>query len=271
LKHLEVAVMPEGRPTIRIAAVGDVHCGRSSQGALQPLFAEAARLADVLLLCGDLTDYGLPEEARILLRELEAAGRMPVLAVLGNHDFESAQVPELLDILRAGGVQVVEGEGVEVLGVGFAGAKGFGGGFGQRTVEPWGEEATKNFVKESVQEALKLESGLARLRVPQRVAVLHYAPIAETVMGEPAEIFPFLGTSRLEEPINRYQVAACFHGHAHRGRPEGRTSAGIPVYNVAMPVLKAAWPDRPPLRVVELPVTAPFEEQRVAERRVATR
>ena len=263
--------MSEGRTTIRIAAVGDIHCNRSSQGALQPVFAEAARTADVLLLCGDLTDYGLPEEGKVLVRELEAAGRLPVLAVLGNHDWESGQAPELVDTLRAGGVQVIEGEGVEVLGVGFAGAKGFGGGFGQRTLEPWGEDATKNFVKESVQEALKLESGLARLVVPQRVAVLHYAPIAETVMGEPVDIFPFLGTSRLEEPINRYRAAACFHGHAHRGRPEGRTSAGIPVYNVALPVLKAAWPDRPPVRIVELPLTPPFEDQRVGERRIAAR
>jgi Icc-related predicted phosphoesterase len=263
--------MSEGSTTIRIAAVGDVHCGRSSPGLLQPLFAEAARAADVLLLCGDLTDYGTPEEARILVREREAAGRLPVLAVLGNHDWESGQVPEVLEILRTGGVQVIEGEGAEVLGVGFAGAKGFGGGFGQRTLEPWGEDATKNFVNESVQEALKLESGLARLTVPQRVAVLHYAPIQETVMGEPVDIFPFLGTSRLEEPINRYKVAACFHGHAHRGRPEGRTSAGIPVYNVALPVLKAAWPDQPPLRVVELPVAPPFQEQRIAERRMTAR
>jgi Icc-related predicted phosphoesterase len=235
------------------------------------VFAEAARTADVLLLCGDLTDYGLPEEGRILVRELEAAGRMPVLAVLGNHDWESAQVAELNEILRAGGVQVIEGEGVDVLGVGFAGAKGFGGGFGQRTLEPWGEDATKNFVKESVQEALRLESGLARLTTPQRVAVLHYAPVADTVVGEPVEIFPFLGTSRLEEPINRYKAAACFHGHAHRGRPDGRTSAGIPVYNVALPVLKAAWPDQPPLRVVEIPVAPPFAEQRVADRRIAAR
>jgi Icc-related predicted phosphoesterase len=263
--------MLEGRAAIRIAAVGDVHCTRSSQGALQPVFAEAARAADVLLLCGDLTDYGLPEEGRVLVRELEAAGRLPVLAVLGNHDFESGQVPELVDILRAGGVQVIEGEGVEVHGVGFAGAKGFCGGFGQRTLEPWGEDATKAFVQESVKEALKLESGLARLTTPQRVAVLHYAPIADTVRGEPAEIFPFLGTSRLEEPVNRYKAAACFHGHAHRGQPEGRTSAGIPVYNVAMPVLKAAWPDRPPLRIVELPIAAPFAEQRLGDRRVGAR
>jgi Icc-related predicted phosphoesterase len=254
-----------------MAAVGDVHCSRTSKGHLRPLFAEAARLADVLLLCGDLTDYGLAEEARVLAGELEAAGKLPVLAVFGNHDHEAGQTAEVREILQAAGVQFIEGEGVEVAGVGFAGAKGYGGGFGQRAIEPWGEDATKQFVQEALQEALKLESGLARLRTPQRVAVLHYAPIQETVLGEPAEIFPFLGTSRLEEPLNRFKVAACFHGHAHRGRAEGRTSAGVPVYNVALPVLKAAWPDRPPLRILELPVSPPFEEQRVADRRVGAR
>ena len=260
--------MAETPTTLRIAAVGDIHCARTSQGKLQPLFAEAARVADVLLLCGDLTDYGLPEEARLLARELEAVGRLPVLAVLGNHDLESGQAAQIVDILRAAGVQMLEGEGIEVGGVGFAGAKGYGGGFGQRAIEPWGEDATKQFVHETVQEALKLESGLARLGTAQRVAVLHYAPILETVMGEPTEIFPFLGSSRLEEPLNRYKVAACFHGHAHRGRPEGRTATGIPVFNVALPLLKAAFPERPPLRVLELPLSPPFEDQRVADRRL---
>jgi Icc-related predicted phosphoesterase len=262
--------MPESPSPVRIAAVGDLHCSRTSQGKLQPLFAEAARVADVLVLCGDLTDHGLAEEAHILTRELEAAGKLPVLAVLGNHDHEAGQAAELIDILRAGGVQVIEGEGIEVNGIGFAGAKGYGGGFGQRAIEPWGEDATKHFVQEALQEALKLESGLARLRTPQRVAVLHYSPILETVLGEPAEIFPFLGSSRLEEPLNRYKVAACVHGHAHRGRAEGRTTTGIPVYNVALPVLKSAYPDRPPLRILELPVEPPFEEQRVGDRRVST-
>ncbi|HVR72081.1 MAG TPA: metallophosphoesterase [Vicinamibacteria bacterium] len=255
--------------TLRIAAVGDIHCSRTSPGSLQPLFAEAARQADVLVLCGDLTDYGLPEEARLLVRELEGAGKLPVLAVSGNHDHESGRIEEVLDILRAGGVQLLDGEGVEVGGVGFAGAKGYGGGFGQRAIEPWGEAVTKQFVQEAVREALALESGLARLRLPQRVAVLHYSPIQETVLGDPADLYPFLGSSRLEEPLNRFKVAACFHGHAHRGRPEGRTSAGVPVYNVALPVLRAAWPDRPPLRILELPVNPPFEEQRVADRRAA--
>jgi Icc-related predicted phosphoesterase len=260
--------MSDAAATLRIAAVGDIHCSRSSAGKLQPLFAEAARLADVLLLCGDLTDYGLPDEGRLLCREMEAAGKLPVLAVLGNHDFEAGHAAELTDVLRAGGVRIIEGEGVEVGGVGFAGAKGYGGGFGQRAIEPWGEDATKHFVHEAVQEALKLESGLARLQTPQRVAVLHYAPIQETVLGEPVDIFPFLGSSRLEEPLNRYKVAACFHGHAHRGRAEGRTTTGVPVYNVALPVLRSAYPDRPPFRLLELPVTPPFQEQRIGDRRV---
>jgi Icc-related predicted phosphoesterase len=260
--------MPEPA-VLRVAAVGDIHCTRASAGRLQPLFAEAARRADVLLLCGDLTDYGLPEEARVLVREREAAGGLPVLAVWGNHDYEAGHVAELTEILRGGGVQLIEGEGVEIGGVGFAGAKGYGGGFGQRAIEPWGEEVTKHFVHETVQEALKLESALARLLTPQRIAVLHYAPILETVLGEPADIYAFLGSSRLEEPLNRYKVAACFHGHAHRGRPEGRTAAGSPVFNVALPVLKAAQPDGPPFRVFEVPLSPPFEEQRVGDRRTA--
>jgi Icc-related predicted phosphoesterase len=260
--------MPDAA-TLRIAAVGDLHCTRASPGRLQPLFLEIARQADVLLLCGDLTDYGMPDEARVFCRELEVVGKLPVLAVLGNHDFEAGYSVELINVLREGGVQMIEGEGVEVGGVGFAGAKGYGGGFGQRAIEPWGEDATKRFVNEAVQQALKLESGLARLQTPQRVAVLHYAPIPDTVVGEPVDIFPFLGSSRLEEPLNRYKVAACFHGHAHRGRPEGRTTAGIPVFNVAMPVLKAAYPDRPPFRLLELPVNPPLVDLRVGDRRAA--
>ena len=132
------------------------------------------------------------------------------------------------------------------------GVKGFCGGFGRRTLEPWGEHAIKSFVREAVSEAMKLESGLARLRTRQRVALLHYAPIEDTVQGEPLEIFPFLGSSRLEEPLNRYAVAAVFHGHAHRGALEGRTREGIPVYNVAAPLLRRSQPDQPPFRIVTL-------------------
>jgi Icc-related predicted phosphoesterase len=236
---------------MRIAAVGDIHCTRSSQGALQALFAEAGRRADVLLLCGDLTDYGLPDEARVLVREL-AGIKVPVLAVLGNHDFESGKHDEVQAILTEGGIKLLDGDSVELDGVGFAGVKGFCGGFGRGTLEPWGEDTIKRFVHESVEEALKLEKGLSRLRTTKRVAVLHYAPIAATVEGEPREIFPFLGSSRLEEPLHRYRVDVAFHGHAHRGTAQGRTSAGVPVYNVALPLLKSALAGEPPLRVIEL-------------------
>jgi Icc-related predicted phosphoesterase len=244
------------RETIRLAAVADVHCTRTSSGALAPIFAEAASQADVLLLGGDLTDYGHADEARVLARELSGV-KIPILAVLGNHDFESGHEEEIVKILVDGGVQVLDGDSVEVQGVGFAGVKGFGGGFGRRTLEPWGEAATKAFVHEAVGEALKLERALARLRTAQRVALLHYAPIEATVEGEPREIFPFLGSSRLEEPLNRYEVTVAFHGHAHRGAPEGRTSAGIPVFNVAMPLMRRVLSDTLPVRIVEIPALVP--------------
>ncbi len=251
--------------TVRLAAVGDIHCTRDSVGALQPLFAAAAAQADVLVLCGDLTDYGLPEEAQVLAKEL-AGVHVPVLGVLGNHDFESGQPVEVCRILTEAGVKLLDGDVAEVRGIGFAGAKGFAGGFGARALEPWGEETIKRFVHEAVDESLKLERGLSRLRTEQKVVVLHYSPIAATVEGEPAEIYPFLGSSRLEEPINRYQATLVLHGHAHHGTPEGRTGAGVPVYNVAMPLLLRLQPERLPFRVVEVPapaaVTAPAESRR---------
>ena len=250
----------DGEP-VRLAAVGDIHCTRTSAGTLSPLFVEAAGQADVLLLAGDLTDYGLPEEALVLVREL-ADVKIPILAVLGNHDFESGKEDEVTRILADAGVRMLDGDGVEIRGVGFAGVKGFGGGFGRRTLEPWGEAATKAFVHEAVEESLKLERALARLRTPQRVALLHYAPIEATVEGEPREIFPFLGSSRLEEPLNRYGVSMAFHGHAHRGVPEGRTSAGVPVFNVALPLLRKILPSLP-IRIVE--VAAPVAVGAAAE------
>jgi Icc-related predicted phosphoesterase len=209
-------------------------------------------MADVLLLAGDLVDYGLPEEARILAKEL-AVVKMPIVAVLGNHEFESGQHAEVVSILCDAGVVMLDGDTYETHGVGFAGVKGFGGGFGRAALQPWGEETIKRFVHEAVDEALKLESALAKLRTPQRVALVHYSPIQATVEGEPPEIFAFLGSSRLEEPLNRYPVAAVFHGHAHHGSPAGQTSAGIPVYNVALPLMRRTFPDRL-FRIVELPV-----------------
>jgi Icc-related predicted phosphoesterase len=218
------------------------------------LFNQVNSTADVLILCGDFTDYGLEEEARILARELTATVKIPVIAVLGNHDFESGREVEIMQILRDAGVTVLDGEATEVHGIGFAGTKGFCGGFGRGALGPWGERTIKAFVQEAVDEALKLETALARLRTPRRVAVLHYSPIRGTVEGEPIEIFPYLGSSRLEEPLNRFRVSVAFHGHAHRGAPEGRTSTGVPVFNVAMPLLARRNPDRPPFLVFELPM-----------------
>jgi len=239
---------------VRLAAVGDLHIKKSSQGQLAPLLAPVNDQADVLLLCGDLTDYGLPEEAQILAKELTSTVRIPMVAVLGNHDYESNQSAEVCRVLCDAGVKMLDGEAVEIAGIGFAGVKGFPGGFGRGTLGAWGEPGVKQFVQYAIEEGMKLESALARLRTPRRVALLHYSPIRETVEGEPLEIFPYLGTSRLEEPLNRYPVTAVFHGHAHNGTFEGKTGSGTPVFNVSLPLLQKTFPDRPPFHLLEIPV-----------------
>lgn len=245
------------KETLRIAAIADIHAKKTSQGAMQPLFAKVSEAADVLLLCGDLTDYGTVEEAQILARDLRNFLHIPAIGVLGNHDFESGMQDELVKILTDAGVTMLDGDSHEICGVGFAGVKGFGGGFGRRAIGSWGEETTKTFVRESIDEGLKLEKALQRLRMPTKIALLHYAPIHATVEGEPPEIYPFLGSSRLEDALDRYRVTYAFHGHAHRGAPEGRTKGGTIVYNVAMPLLTASFPDRQPFRLVEVPVSTP--------------
>ena len=206
----------------------------------------------MLLLCGDLTDYGSRDEARVLAGEVGAGARIPVVGVLGNHDYEAGEVDHVKEILTAAGVRILDGGSCEIHGVGFAGVKGFAGGFGAHALGPWGEDAIKVFVHEAVEEALKLEAALGRLSVAQRIVLLHYAPIQETLAGEPTEIFPFLGSSRLEEPLNRYGASAVFHGHAHMGTLEGQTSTGVPVFNVCLPLLRARRPDAPPFRVIEV-------------------
>jgi Icc-related predicted phosphoesterase len=211
-----------------------------------------AASADVLLLAGDLTDYGLPDEAHVLARELSTA-KVPIVAVLGNHDLESGKGDEVKRILIEAGVNVLDGDACEIEGVGFAGVKGFAGGFGVHALGPWGEDAIKRFVQEAVDESLKLEAALARLRTPIRIALLHYSPVEDTVRGEPPAIYPFLGCSRLEEPIDRYHVRAVFHGHAHFGTLEGRTKGGAPVYNVALPLLRrSAGEGEPLVRVIDV-------------------
>lgn len=243
--------------SVRFAVVGDLHVTKASAGVLRGFFAQATEHADALLLCGDLTDYGTLDEAKVLADELSSVA-VPVVAVLGNHDFESGMQQGVTETLVKAGVRVLDGEPCEIEGVGIAGVKGFAGGFGRGSLGAWGEPAIKLFVQEALQEAMKLEAALAKLRTPRKLAMLHYSPIAATVAGEPVEIFPFLGSSRLEEPLLRYPVDAVFHGHAHRGTPEGKTISGVPVYNVAKPLLQRIRPERPFL-FFELPREAPHE------------
>lgn len=256
--------------TIRVAAVADLHYRTGTDGRFRTAFTEISDCADILLLCGDIIDYGLPDEARLLMKDIsETAKRITIIAVLGNHEYESGKVDEVIAIMKGGGITILDGEACEVQGVGFAGVKGFPGGFGARVLAPWGEPSIKRFVHEAVEESLKLESALARLRTTSRIALLHYAPIAATVMGEPLEIFPFLGCSRLEEPINRYPVAAVFHGHAHNGTHEGKTSSGIPVYNVALKLLEKTFPGKPPCRIIEVPSGPPEQRAETAQAQAA--
>jgi Icc-related predicted phosphoesterase len=268
------------KDVVRIAAVGDLHYGRNAiQGSLQQLFAQMTDAADILVLAGDLTDYGLPDEARALAREITSAVKIPCVAVLGNHDVESGQQDEVRKILTDAGVVILDGDSTEIHGIGFAGIKGFAGGFGRRALGPWGEEIIKQFVHEAVNEALKLESALARLRTSRLIALLHYSPVQATVEGEPLEIFPFLGCSRLEEPISRFPVTAVFHGHAHHGAAEGRTSKDVPVYNVSLSLMREMFPHRP-FRLVEIPmapahepgpITAEDDRRTGADRRLVER
>lgn len=238
--------------TIRIAAVADIHHGRGPDEELRALLKTASSEADVLLLCGDLTDYGTRAEAEGLAALLRTEAKVPVLAVLGNHDFESGTPEVVREELEREGVTLLDGECAVVGGVGFAGASGFGGGFGDRMLSPWGEPIIKQFVQHTVDEAFKLERALSTLDAEKKVVLLHYAPVRATVEGEPVEIHAFLGSSRLAEPLDRFGAVVAFHGHAHHGSHEGRTGGDVPVYNVSKPVLKKAFPERPPVMILEV-------------------
>ena len=223
--------MSEKPDSVRVAALGDLHIHSNPTDSLQGLFEKISQSADILALCGDLTHLGLPEEAERLAYELRAC-RVPVVAVLGNHVYQSGHADEVKKILRTGKVSVLEEtETFEFKGVGFAGAKGFGGGFDKHMLTPFGEEPIKHFVTEAVNESLRLEVALNSLRTEKTVVVLHYSPIAATVVGEPLEIYPFLGSSRLAETIDHFDVDVVFHGHAHHGSHQGKTMKGTPVYN----------------------------------------
>ena len=229
--------MTERNGTLRVAAIGDLHVKEDAAAPYRDLFTEISREADVLVLTGDLTDLGRPREAEILAEDLRAC-TIPVVAVLGNHDYECGHVDEVRATIKNAGVNLLDGSSCEIEGVGFVGVKGFAGGFGRRMLGAFGEEAIKTFVAETMNEAMRLENAMRSVRAQRAVVVLHYAPIAETIEGEPLEIFPFLGSSRLAETIDRFKVSAVVHGHAHRGKYEGRTPAGAPVYNVAYHIEK---------------------------------
>ncbi|MBB2708842.1 UNVERIFIED_ORG: hypothetical protein GGE64_001884 [Rhizobium etli] len=229
--------MDDQRKSVKVAAVADLHMTEDGAKSYKDLFAEISLVADVLVIAGDLTELGRPKEAELLAIDLRHC-TVPTVAVLGNHDHESGQVEDVCKILTDAGVKLLNGHAAEIAGVGFVGVKGFAGGFGRHMLGSFGETAIKAMVAESVEESMRLENAMRQVRSDRSLVVLHYAPIAETVAGEPLEIYPFLGSSRLAETIDRFRVNAVVHGHAHRGSYEGRTPGGAPVYNVAAHVEK---------------------------------
>lgn len=233
---------------LRIAAVGDIHVQEQDAGKWTDFFRQVSEEADVLLLCGDLTDTGRESEAEVLAEELRACS-IPVLAVLGNHDYDHDQVKKMRKIFAQTNLKLLDGDFTVIEHVGFAGVKGFGGGFDRYMLGMFGEQLNKDFVQEAVTEALKLDAALSQLDSEQndlkKIVLLHYSPIQATIEGEPEAIHPFLGCSRLEEPLNRRNVLAAFHGHAHVGTLEGETSTGVKVFNVSKPVLQKTGYEKP--------------------------
>lgn len=221
---------------IKVAAMADLHVRADSSGMYVKVFEEASNEADILVLCGDLTDLGLDSEAKVLARELKSC-RIPVVGVLGNHDFESDLQDTVSEILSES-MHVLNKEPVEISGIGFAGVKGYGGGFENRMLAAFGEKGVKNFVEEVLDEARKLENSLRMVNTLKKVILLHYSPIKSTLEGEALEIYPFLGSTRLEDTIDHIGAEAVFHGHAHHGFLSGKTKSGIPVYNCAIPVVE---------------------------------
>ena len=232
-----------GKTTVKIAATADVHARAGADAGangeverLRVIAEGAGRDADVLVIGGDLTDLGRSEEAEVLLEALEVCP-IPVVATLGNHDYQSGEADALSGIFVEFGIHLLDRSSVVIDGVGFSGVKGFCGGFDQALANAFGENLFKEWVTEGIVEARALEDGLRALGTERTVAVLHYAPIRATVEGEPPEIFPFLGSSHLAKALDEAGAAVAFHGHAHNGSFAGKTPAGIPVFNVSVPVL----------------------------------
>jgi len=229
---------------MRIAATADIHFSPQSYDRIREPLAHVRDEADVLVIAGDLTNYGKPEEMHSLLNALVRL-RIPIIAVLGNHDYESGQEQELIKLMSTEGIKVLDGSSYERDGIGFAGTKGFLGGFGRGVLTAFGEREVKAFVQAGLDETLKLERALSMLRTPKTVIVTHYAPIPDTVQGEPPEIWPYMGSSRFSEVIDRHQASIAFHGHAHHGKLAGKTTGGVQVYNVALSLLMGQDPPKP--------------------------
>lgn len=240
--------MEQREKKTRIAAVADIHVKATDKGIWADYFREISKRADVFLIAGDLTYTGDEVEAQVLSEELKSCS-IPVVVVLGNHDHEKGRQKLIRHTIQSEHVHVLDGEFVVLNNIGIAGIKGFGGGFDNHMLSLFGEEAMKSFVKEAVNESLSLDRALNRLDEDyedlKKVVLMHYSPVKSTIVGEPEEVFPFLGCSRLEEPLNRYFIEAVFHGHAHKGFHEGKTHNGVKVYNVAWPILQKAGFDVP--------------------------
>lgn len=230
---------------IRVAAVADVHLGEDLSGRFRESFADIADRADLLLVAGDLTRHGTVDEGRIAAEEFTGLD-VPVVAVLGNHDYHSDAQKEITVLLEDAGVRVLEGDGVVLqcgdVRVGVAGGKGFGGGFAGRCGTEFGEPEMKAFIRHT--RVLADQIGTALRELPDadhRVALTHYAPVDDTLAGEPAEIYPFLGSYLLGEAIDDAGADLAIHGHAHAGSEKGVTPAGVRVRNVALPVIRRAY------------------------------
>lgn len=230
-------------PKVRIAAIGDIHIGRPGL-SFKEHFKKISEEADILALCGDLTERGTEEQGSMLIEELTSC-TIPIVAVLGNHDYDRGNEGILESMLAKAHVQVLDGDYITIKDIGFAGIKGCGGGFNEYMMTPFGEDMVKEFVRQSVDDSLRLENALAQLSTEKKIILMHYSPILQTIQGEPKEIYAFLGCSRFISPIHRFHATMVFHGHAHHGTYEGKSEQGVPVYNVAYPILKKQSPDKP--------------------------
>jgi Icc-related predicted phosphoesterase len=241
--------MAEKKKKVRIAATADIHIQVTDKGKWAEYFKTASAGADIMIICGDLTNTGDEAEAQILSDELKSCS-IPVIAVLGNHDYEKGRQKLIRQIVQDHqNVHILDGESVVINNIGFAGIKGFGGGFDGHMLAMFGEPSMKAFVQEAVNEALLLDRALARLDQEhpdiKKIAVMHYSPIKTTIEGEPEEIYPFLGSSRLAEPLMRRNVVAAFHGHAHLGKLQGELPGEVQVFNVAQHVLQVGGHETP--------------------------